>query len=111
MLLGPMLARFKKGRIPRPGGDKIGRRRLDTHFLGFEKLGAQFNYDANDGGYYQVDASNLRGTYMLLDEASVNGHSQCVDGCGDGRGHHPDLQCRLRTLFTATEQNAQQHGC
>ncbi len=69
MLLGPMLARFKKGRIPRPGGDKIGRRRLDTHFLGFEKLGAQFNYDANDGGYYQVDASNLRGTYMLLDEA------------------------------------------
>ncbi|GAB3963894.1 UDP-N-acetylglucosamine 1-carboxyvinyltransferase [Spirosoma terrae] len=73
MLLGPMLARFKKGRIPRPGGDKIGRRRLDTHFLGFEKLGAQFNYDANDGGYYQVDASNLRGTYMLLDEASVTG--------------------------------------
>jgi UDP-N-acetylglucosamine 1-carboxyvinyltransferase len=73
MLLGPMLARFKKGRIPRPGGDKIGRRRLDTHFLGFEKLGAQFNYDPNDGGYYQVDASNLRGTYMLLDEASVTG--------------------------------------
>ncbi len=73
MLLGPMLARFKKGRIPRPGGDKIGRRRLDTHFLGFEKLGARFNYDANDGGYYQVDASNLRGTYMLLDEASVTG--------------------------------------
>ncbi|MVM35846.1 UDP-N-acetylglucosamine 1-carboxyvinyltransferase [Spirosoma sp. HMF4905] len=73
MLLGPMLARFKKGRIPRPGGDKIGRRRLDTHFLGFEKLGAQFNYDPNDGGYYQVDASNLRGAYMLLDEASVTG--------------------------------------
>ncbi len=73
MLLGPMLARFKKGRIPRPGCDKIGRRRLDTHFLGFEKLGAQFNYDPNDGGYYQVDASNLRGTYMLLDEASVTG--------------------------------------
>ncbi len=73
MLLGPMLARFKTGRIPRPGGDKIGRRRLDTHFLGFEKLGARFNYDANDGGYYQVDASNLRGTYMLLDEASVTG--------------------------------------
>ena len=78
MLLGPMLARFKKGRIPRPGGDKIGRRRLDTHFLGFEKLGAQFNYDANDGtagagGYYQVDATNLRGAYILLDEASVTG--------------------------------------
>jgi UDP-N-acetylglucosamine 1-carboxyvinyltransferase len=73
MLLGPMLARFKKGRIPRPGGDKIGRRRLDTHFLGFEKLGAKFDYDPNDGGFYQVDASNLHGTYMLLDEASVTG--------------------------------------
>ena len=77
MLLGPMLARFKKGRIPRPGGDKIGRRRLDTHFLGFEKLGAQFNYDPNDG-YYQVDASNLTGAYMLLDEASVTGTANIV---------------------------------
>lgn len=73
MLLGPMLARYKKGRIPRPGGDKIGRRRLDTHFIGFEKLGAKFNYDEQDGGFYQVDASNLKGTYMLLDEASVTG--------------------------------------
>lgn len=73
MLMGPTLARFKKGRLPRPGGDKIGRRRLDTHFLGFEKLGAKFEYDAEDGGFYQVDASNLRGTYMLLDEASVTG--------------------------------------
>jgi len=73
MLLGPMLARFKQGRIPRPGGDKIGRRRLDTHFLGFEKLGARFNYDENDGGMYHVDASRLKGTYMLLDEASVTG--------------------------------------
>ena len=73
MLLGPMLARFKKGRIPRPGGDKIGRRRLDTHFIGFERLGAKFNYDEQDGGFYQVDASNLKGTYMLLDEASVTG--------------------------------------
>ncbi len=73
MLLGPMLARFKKGKIPRPGGDKIGRRRLDTHFLGFEKLGAKFDYDPEDGGFYQVDASNLNGTYMLLDEASVTG--------------------------------------
>ncbi len=73
MLLGPMLARFKKGKIPRPGGDKIGRRRLDTHFLGFEKLGAKFDYDPEDGGFYQVDASNLSGTFMLLDEASVTG--------------------------------------
>ncbi|TDB65877.1 UDP-N-acetylglucosamine 1-carboxyvinyltransferase [Arundinibacter roseus] len=73
MLLGPMLARFRKGRIPRPGGDKIGRRRLDTHFLGFEKLGAEFSYDQEDGGFYRVDAKNLKGTYMLLDEASVTG--------------------------------------
>ena len=74
MLLGPMLARFRKGRIPRPGGDKIGRRRLDTHFLGFEKLGATFSYDDEDGGgFYRVDAANLKGTYMLLDEASVTG--------------------------------------
>ncbi|MBC8110969.1 MAG: UDP-N-acetylglucosamine 1-carboxyvinyltransferase, partial [Verrucomicrobia bacterium] len=72
MLLGPLLARFGKGKIPRPGGDKIGRRRLDTHFLGFEKLGAKFNYDP-DSGYYQIDATNLNGTYMLLDEASVTG--------------------------------------
>ena len=73
MLLGPMLARFRKGRIPRPGGDKIGRRRLDTHFLGFEKLGATFSYDEEDGGFYKVDATNLKGTFMLLDEASVTG--------------------------------------
>ncbi|CCH51690.1 UDP-N-acetylglucosamine1-carboxyvinyltransferase [Fibrisoma limi BUZ 3] len=70
MLLGPMLARFKKGRIPRPGGDKIGRRRLDTHFLGFEKLGATFHYD---GDFYRVEGDHLKGVYMLLDEASVTG--------------------------------------
>jgi UDP-N-acetylglucosamine 1-carboxyvinyltransferase len=72
MLLGPLLARFKKGRLPKPGGDKIGRRRLDTHFLGFEKLGAKFSFDGDDG-YYRVDASQLKGSYILLDEASVTG--------------------------------------
>jgi len=72
MVLGPLLARFGKSRIPKPGGDKIGRRRLDTHFLGFEKLGAKFNYDPQHG-FYNIDASNLQGTYMLLDEASVTG--------------------------------------
>ena len=70
MLLGPMLARYKKGRIPRPGGDKIGRRRLDTHFLGFEKLGATFHFD---GDFYRVEGDHLKGAYMLLDEASVTG--------------------------------------
>jgi UDP-N-acetylglucosamine 1-carboxyvinyltransferase len=77
MLLGPLLARFGKGKIPRPGGDKIGRRRLDTHFLGFEKLGAKFNYDA-DSGYYEIDASDLNGCYMLLDEASVTGTANII---------------------------------
>ncbi len=72
MMLGPLLARFGKSRIPKPGGDKIGRRRLDTHFLGFEQLGAKFNYDAQDG-FYTIDARNLQGCYMLLDEASVTG--------------------------------------
>ncbi|MCU0471639.1 MAG: UDP-N-acetylglucosamine 1-carboxyvinyltransferase [Arcicella sp.] len=78
MLLGPTLARFKKGRIPSPGGDKIGRRRLDTHFYGFMKLGAKFNYSQEDGGIYEVDASQLKGTYMLLDEASVTGTANIV---------------------------------
>lgn len=78
MLLGPTLARFKKGRIPSPGGDKIGRRRLDTHFYGFMKLGAKFNYSQEDGGIYEVDASQLHGAYMLLDEASVTGTANIV---------------------------------
>ena len=78
MLLGPTLARFKSGRIPSPGGDKIGRRRLDTHFFGFMKLGAKFNYSPEDGGTYEVDASQLKGAYMLLDEASVTGTANIV---------------------------------
>ncbi|MBC7389864.1 MAG: UDP-N-acetylglucosamine 1-carboxyvinyltransferase [Opitutaceae bacterium] len=77
MILGPLLARFGKARVPKPGGDKIGRRRLDTHFIGFEKLGAKFNYDAEDG-FYTIDASNLQGCYMLLDEASVTGTANIV---------------------------------
>ncbi|MCV9387528.1 UDP-N-acetylglucosamine 1-carboxyvinyltransferase [Reichenbachiella ulvae] len=77
MLLGPLLARFKKGMIPQPGGDKIGRRRLDTHFTGFQKLGAKFKYD-KASGYYKIDASHLTGTYMLLDEASVTGTANIV---------------------------------
>jgi UDP-N-acetylglucosamine 1-carboxyvinyltransferase len=77
MILGPLLARFGKSKIPRPGGDKIGRRRLDTHFLGFQKLGAKFNYDLNNA-FYDVDASNLKGTYILLDEASVTGTANVV---------------------------------
>lgn len=72
MIVGPLLARFGKGYIPKPGGDKIGRRRLDTHFEGFMKLGAQFNYDANEH-FYSIEGDNLKGTYIHLDEASVTG--------------------------------------
>jgi UDP-N-acetylglucosamine 1-carboxyvinyltransferase len=77
MFAGPLLSRFKKAFIPKPGGDKIGRRRLDTHIIGFEKLGAQFNYHPEDG-YFHLDASNLKGTYMLLDEPSVTGTANIV---------------------------------
>jgi UDP-N-acetylglucosamine 1-carboxyvinyltransferase len=72
MILGPLLARFGKAKLPKPGGDKIGRRRLDTHFIGFERLGANFHYDSNDK-FYHIDATNLKGCYMLLDEPSVTG--------------------------------------
>lgn len=77
MLVGPLLARFGKGSIPRPGGDKIGRRRLDTHFEGLIKLGASFNYDKEDY-FYSVEAKSLKGTDMLLDEASVTGTANIV---------------------------------
>jgi UDP-N-acetylglucosamine 1-carboxyvinyltransferase len=77
MIIGPLLARFGKGYIPRPGGDKIGRRRLDTHFLGFQKLGAKFNFNP-DENFYRVEASELKGCYMLLDEASVTGTANII---------------------------------
>ncbi len=77
MLVGPLLARFGKGYIPQPGGDKIGRRRLDTHFIGFQKLGAKFTYVA-DQQFYKVEGRPLKGTYMLLDEASVTGTANIV---------------------------------
>ncbi|NQX91283.1 MAG: UDP-N-acetylglucosamine 1-carboxyvinyltransferase [Flavobacteriales bacterium] len=77
MIVGPLLARFGRGYIPRPGGDKIGRRRLDTHFVGFQNLGAQFDYD-QEAAFYKVSSPKLKGTYMLLDEASVTGTANIV---------------------------------
>jgi len=77
MIIGPLLARFGKGYIPKPGGDKIGRRRLDTHFIGFEKLGAKFEFSHKENSY-QVVGKKLKGTYMLLDEASVTGTANIV---------------------------------
>src|ERR1700749_5109544 len=77
MLVGPMLARFGKAYMPKPGGDKIGRRRVDTHFLGFEKLNAKFIYD-DVNEIFKVEGKNLKGSYMLLDEASVTGTANIV---------------------------------
>lgn len=77
MILGPLLSRFGKGRIPMPGGDKIGRRRLDTHFIGLQKLGARFHYDVANK-YYSVEAEHLKGAYMLMDEASVTGTANII---------------------------------
>jgi UDP-N-acetylglucosamine 1-carboxyvinyltransferase len=77
MIVGPLLGRFGKAAIPKPGGDKIGRRRLDTHFIGFEKLGAKFIYD-NKKEFFNVDATDLKGAYILLDEASVTGTANIV---------------------------------
>jgi UDP-N-acetylglucosamine 1-carboxyvinyltransferase len=77
MIVGPLLARFGKALIPKPGGDKIGRRRLDTHFMGFQKLGARFEYEAFDS-YFTIDAPLLKGTYLHLDEASVTGTANII---------------------------------
>ena len=85
MIVGPLLARFGKAAIPRPGGDKIGRRRLDTHFIGFEKLGAEFNYD-DKNGFFQINAKELKGSFMLLEEASVTGTANIVMAACLARG-------------------------
>jgi UDP-N-acetylglucosamine 1-carboxyvinyltransferase len=77
MIMGPLLGRFGKAKMPKPGGDKIGRRRMDTHFIGFEKLGAKFNYDTKSS-FFEIDASELKGSYMLLDEASVTGTANII---------------------------------
>lgn len=77
LTLGPLLARFHKACVAKPGGDQIGRRRLDTHFIGIQELGAKFNF-STERGVYEIDANELRGTYMLLDEASVTGTANIV---------------------------------
>ena len=77
MILGPLLARFGVGKMPKPGGDKIGRRRVDTHFVGFQKLGARFSYDSGTS-FYSVDGKHLKGAYMHLDEASVTGTANII---------------------------------
>ena len=85
MILGPLLARFGEASMPKPGGDKIGRRRLDTHFLGFQNLGAEFNFDTNEN-FYEVNGKNLKGAYMLLDEASVTGTANILMAASMAKG-------------------------
>ena len=77
LTLGPLLARFHKACVAKPGGDQIGRRRLATHFIGIQELGAKFNYSM-ERGVYEIDANELKGTYMLLDEASVTGTANII---------------------------------
>ena len=85
MLLGPLLARFGQAAMSRPGGDKIGRRRLDTHFMGMERLGATFEYD-DARGVYTICAKELHGAYMLLDEASVTGTANIIMAAVTAKG-------------------------
>jgi len=85
MIIGPLLARFGKAHIPKPGGDKIGRRRLDTHFIGFMNLGAKFDFDSKED-FYKVEAKKLKGTSMLLDEASVTGTANIVMAAALAKG-------------------------
>ncbi len=85
MLAGAMLARYKKAFIPKPGGDKIGRRRLDTHVIGFEKLGTGFEYNQEDG-FFHLTAKELKGTYMLLDEPSVTGTANIIMAASMAKG-------------------------
>ncbi len=86
MIVGPLLARFGRAYIPKPGGDKIGRRRVDTHFIGFQKLGARFEFDASDS-FYSVEASSLAGTYLHLEEASVTGTANIIMAATLANGH------------------------
>lgn len=113
MLAGPLLARFRKAFIPKPGGDKIGRRRLDTHIIGFEKLGAEFTYHPEDG-FFHLTAPNLKGAYLLLDEPSVTGTANIILAAVMAKGTttiynaacEPYLQqlCRMLTRMGARIQ-------
>jgi len=92
MIVGPLLTRFGRGYIPKPGGDKIGRRRMDTHFIGFQNLGASFDFDSVDS-FYKVEAKELKGAYMLLDEASVTGTANILMAATMAKG--------ITTIFNA----------
>ncbi|KAA9345610.1 UDP-N-acetylglucosamine 1-carboxyvinyltransferase [Adhaeribacter soli] len=103
MIMGPMLARFGMCKLPKPGGDKIGRRRMDTHFIGLEKLGAKFKYDSSDEFFHINANGRLKGTYMLLDEASVTGTANIVMGAVMAEG--------LTTIYNAACEPYVQQLC
>ncbi len=90
MLAGPLLARFKKAFVPKPGGDKIGRRRLDTHMTGFEKLGARFSYDPGDD-YFRLEAPELKRYLSLAGRTFRNRYGQYCNGCQSGQRHNNHL--------------------
>ncbi|HKZ65903.1 MAG TPA: UDP-N-acetylglucosamine 1-carboxyvinyltransferase [Chitinophagaceae bacterium] len=102
MLAGPMLARFRKAFIPKPGGDKIGRRRLDTHIIGFEKLGAKFNYHSEDG-FFHLEAPDLKGISMLMDEPSVTGTANLIMAAAMAKG--------ITTIYNAACEPYTQQLC
>ena len=102
MIVGPLLSRFGKGYIPKPGGDKIGRRRLDTHFLALQDLGAKFEYLV-DENFYKVDAKELKGCYILLDEASVTGTANIIMAAVLAKG--------ITTIFNAACEPYVQQLC
>src|SRR5690606_37829007 len=103
MIMGPLLTRFGKCNLPKPGGDKIGRRRMDTHFIGLEKLGAKFQYDSNDDFFHINAEGRLKGTYMLLDEASVTGTANIIMGAVMAEG--------LTTIYNAACEPYVQQLC
>ncbi len=104
MIVGPLLARFGYAFLPKPGGDKIGRRHLDTHFIGLKKLGAEFSFDVKNSSY-TINGKNLKGTYILLEEASITGTANVVMAAVLAKGE------TLRTLYLSTLQNACVDGC
>ena len=105
LVVGPILGRFGKAYFPKPGGDKIGRRKVDTHIQGFVNLGATYTYEADKKAYLLESAGSLKGTYMLLDEASVTGTANIIPASPNSfppiKRHIHHLQCSLRALCAA----------
>lgn len=109
MLTGPLLARFHKAALAKPGGDNIGTRRLDTHLRGLSALGAQFEIN-EESNICNISARKLKGKYILLDEASVLRNSKHCYGSHDGGRRNHYIQCRLRAIPSTTLQDARKNG-